>query len=1642
MNRILVVLITLIVLAGGGYVAWQNFGPGEPAQETDTPPPLESVLEEDAPETGQGERTDTASAETTTSESGDGDFVFTRLQIDTSGDQPEACLVFSEDLDRANPQSYETYLKIEPEVRPGLRVSGPLLCLGGLSFETMYQVTLRKGLPAASGKRLAFDETVPVQLRDREPAIAFGSGVILPREDADGVPITTVNVEKVDLRIIRVGDRLLSQLRTGLLDEKELYGWEAEDMQQEKGALVWQGSMRVAAPKNKTVKTIFPLRDALTRQEPGAYLLLARNGDVPDAEQERWRPSAAQWVIDSDLGITSFRGRDGLHVFLRSLNEATTLSGVRVELIAVNNQILASGKTDSSGMVRFDAGLVRGEGGARPAALMAYGEDGDFNYLDLRLAAFDLSDRGVSGRAYPGPIDAYLYLDRGIYRPGETVHVTAMLRDQTVDAIDATPLTIIVRRPDGVEYRRVTLNEQLSGGAYFAVDLSRTAPRGRWTAAAYIDPEAPAVGRVQFDVQDFVPERLEVTLEPRQQALSPAGSVDIDVSARFLYGAPASGLSGEAEARLRVDPAPYPQYKDYRFGRVKEEFNPSRISLSVSQTDAEGKAKVSGTLEPVPDTTKPLKADITVAMFEPGGRMTREQVSLPVRTKPLMIGVRPNFEGSSVRENTEAAFDVVALNPDGERVGRAGLSWRIVREVVNYQWYQLDGRWRYERIVRDRPIDAGTIDAGLSGRTTVAKTLSWGTYRMVVADAETGAATSVRFYVGWYGDTGADRPDLVTVGADKDLYRAGDTARINIRPPVGGKALVTVAGDQIFSTRMIDLPDEGRTVDIPIKEEWGPGAYVMVSAYRPLGEGPSRAPVRAIGLTYLKVDQSKRTLAIELDAPSVAAPQRRLDVPVQVTLSEDGSVPQSAFVTLAAVDQGILQLTDFQSPAPTDHYFGKRRLAVDIRDDYGRLIRDGKGTIGEIRVGGDGDGAGAGLNVVPTKTVALFSGIVALDSAGRAVIPLELPDFAGELRLMAVAFSPSAVGEADRPLTVRREIVGEVTLPRFLAPGDAASATLLVHNVEGRAGDYRAEITSEGAVAGTSETLSLSLAKGERRQVRVGLSGGEAGLGKVLLKLTGPDGFQLNRSWDIEVRPSALAEVTETTTVLSPGQSVTIDPAPLNDYEPGSRSLAVSLSTSRGYDVPGLLKALSRYPYGCLEQTTSRAFPLLYYNDVARLSGLEGDQDLRERVQLAVNKVVDLQTSSGAFGMWSLQGGEANLWISVFALDFLTEAREKGLVVPSDALRRGSRFLRDVASQEWRPNEARAYAYYVLAKNGAANVGEMRYFHDTKRTEFTDGMTAGLLAGALDLVGDRARAKVSFDQAVRLVTRTPAREYETIAYGSLLRDVAGVTALAARAGRTQLLPALFDRSEDLDRRARFTTTQEQAWMLLAAYELGKARGRLRVEVTGTDPVRGGDPTLLAPSEDELAAGVGVRNAGDGDIFRTVTVQGVPSEPLPAAQEGVTLSKSYYTVDGRPADLTNLVQNERLVVLINGQMDDDTYREMAIIDLLPAGLELEAAVPGGDNGGGLYDWLPGITFTSATTLQDDRFTAAFDIGRRYRPRNDDKIVRPNFAVAYVARVVTPGDFALPAAKAEDMYAPRVFARTDMRRMRINPAGGEN
>ena len=1542
-------------------------------------------------------------------------FRITEHSIDNDAARPRVCAEFSENLISAG-LDYTPYVQV-PAADLTVEADQRRLCIEGVEHGKRYQVTFREGLPAASGEVLNKNVTLNLYVRDRSPAARFpGRAYVLPATGDVALPIETVNVTELDLTLRQISDRSVLRSIQDNYFGRPLSAWEEDSFGADIATTVWTGTGAVNQELNKDVTTRLPLTDVVGDLDPGIYALQAK---IPGADPYD-NPAATQWFVISDLGLATMSGVDGLHVFVRSLGTADAKADIEISLLSRANAVLGTTTTDDMGYARFDAGLTKGTGGARAALVLAK-TDADLTFLSLTDPEFDLSDRGVEGRASAGPIDTFLTTDRGAYRAGETINATVLTRDATSEAIEGLPLVAVLRRPDGVEYARQISQDDKSGGHVFAFTTSGAAPRGSWRLDIHADPDAAAIATTRVLVEDFLPERIDFELMLPDGIIRTKDAPSIGIDARYLFGTPAGDLPIEGEVLLRTS-TQLAAYPGYRFGRYDNFVQPEVWYLpSDLRTDADGKAVINVNFPELETNFRPLEAVMAVRISEGSGRPVERKITTPIAPVGPVIGIKPNFEGT-LGEGTEASFQLIALDAQQQNT-TMDVHWIISRVNTRYQWYQYSGNWNWEPITTRTRVAEGDATLG-DDPLQVTTPVEWGRYEIKVERTDGDyVAASDEFYAGWYGSADASStPDLLEASLDAKAYWPGETARFRIVPRYAGKALVTVVSNRLIDMVAVDVTEGENIIELPVTDDWGAGAYVAASVIRPMAVEAGRNPARALGLSYAPVDPGDRQLSVAFETAAEVDPRGPLSVAIKVDGIADG---ETGWVTVAAVDVGILNLTSFEAPDPSGYYFGQRKLGMGLRDIYGRLIDGLNGSLGSVRSGGDAT-SNAGLQSPPPteELVAYFSGPIKVWPDGFARTEFDLPSFNGTVRLMAVAWSESGVGNAETDVLVRDPVVITASVPRFMAPGDQSRLLLEIVHASGPSGRMGLDVVANGIRLNRAVPSGITLADQGKEVLSIPITAVRAGIYEISVTLNTPGGKMLTKTLTLPVQINDPETARTSRFSLSSGDIFTFDDNVFVGFSAGTASATLAAGPIARLDAPGLLEALDRYPYGCTEQTTSRALPLLYFDEMAKALGMAERLTIAKRIDQAIERVLTNQSSNGAFGLWRASSGD--FWLDAYVTDFLSRAKVQGYVVPDVAFRNALDNLRNrvnYAPDFDEGGEDVAYALYVLAREGAASIGDLRYYSDVKGEAFATPLATAQLGAALAAYGDPTRADRLFAEASRQISglkRSETRIWRSD-YGTNFRDRAAVLALAVEAGSMAVDRDALIRSIAPIEGVQSRSTQENVWSLLAAYALldNGDFGGLTLNGAALD-----GPLVRVVENDTAVAPLAIQNTGDKPATITLTTFGVPEVPKPAGGNGYAIERRYYTLEGEPASPESVVQGTRLVVVLTVQPFSQSAARLMVDDPLPAGFEIDN--PNLMRGGDIraLDWLKLYTDTRTTEFRQDRFLAAVDW------RDKDA-----FRLGYIVRAVSPGEFHHPAASVQDMYRPQFRANTAAGRVTI-------
>lgn len=864
------------------------------------------------------------------------------------------------------------------------------------------------------------------------------------------------------------------------------------------------------------------------------------------------------------------------------------------------------------------------------------------------------------------------------------------------------------------------------------------------------------------------------------------------------------------------------------------------------------------------------------------------------------------------------------------------------------------------------------------------------------------------FYSGWASTANPAVPQRLKVLSGQKDYAVGDTATLHVTAPFHGPATLVIANDHVISMHNFTLPKDGTTLNVKIARSWGPGAYAIVEAFRKTDA--TNQPERAVGLTWLGVKPGDRKIDVEIPVAKLYRPGRDITFNVH-------AVP-GAYVTLAGVDEGILQLTNFASPDPIGHFFGQRRLGVSLMDDYAALMLPPSGQAAVLK-NGAGANFGPAVKPIPQRIVSLFAGPVQAGPDGIATITLHVPQFNGQVRLMAVAWTKTAVGSAHTDIIVRNRVIANALLPRFLAPGDTADAGLMLQNLDLPDGRFTAKLQASGAlsIAGKrSETIDLK--PGDRQTMRFSLATAKAeGSGRLDLDPTGRD-YTLKRNWTMTVH-SARAPVSRLAHVdLKPGAAQTVG-LNADGLYPGSIQSTITFGNTLPFDPAEYMQALAANPYPFLAQSVSRGLPLTV------LAGAVAGKQPQARLARAVQQVLDLQRFDGGFGLWSSHD-RAEPWLTAYATEFLLRARKAGVYVPEAQIDQAQSWLTNEVSQGNNSDVARIYASYVLGLAGTPPAGAIRLLGQN-RGKLHMPLTIAQLGAAENDIGEANRARDTLNAALAIHNRFTGywwlldQDWND-AFGSPLRDAWAVPTVVAQTGLLgnrlpQIEAELPGKGIDIDS----LNAQELAWACFADGVLGAPLPPMDFSLDGKTI------KSIAAFSEALTAPASVVNHADTKLAVSVATTGIPDQAPPPATQGMIVERKFYTQAGKPLDPSALDQNTEFVMVIAGRAVDSAPHRAVVDAGLPAGWELAGNISGGDTGP--LDWVGTLSQPRVTAAADDRYEAAFDLA----PHSSnffggDNGVDREFRVAVLVRATTQGHFTLPGVTLSDMFHPTIFGRT--------------
>jgi uncharacterized protein YfaS (alpha-2-macroglobulin family) len=1247
----------------------------------------------------------------------------------------------------------------------------------------------------------------------------------------------------------------------------------------------------------------------------------------------------------------------------------------------------------------------------------------------------------------------FLYGPRDLYRPGEVVNINMLLRDYDGRELDDTPVVVDIKDARGSKVDSFTWWPESSGIYLHEFSLDTNAPTGEWSLI--VNANQPNTDRYTFKVEEFLPERLTMSYfdgAPEKYRYLTSRNGSISFNAQYLYGAPAAGNKANAIVTVSAATDLFEQWDSYRFGNPTERIvqKTRKIDDITLDENGDGAFRMPNVWS---DITSPLKFRITGSVYESGGRpVTRSQsvISLPSGNQQF-IGVRPQFKGRP-KSNQTVKFDLINVDNQGAAISGTA-SIKLVRKNREYYWLYDESngwnrRWRSDAYV----AYTKTIEIDEAG-SEIELPLSWGDYELeITSNLGTKTVYPFKTQYSWANQESKSlKPKMIDIILDQEHYLPGDEVNITYQTANSGSGILQIeSSDQVIFTTEITSVEGNNSTSITLNEAWDRhDLYLTIMILSPADQTTNVIPKRSLGISHLPLRRANSTLEVLIDAPEKIEPNQTVTAAISVTNPESAQ-GAPIYATVAMVDMGVLNITNYKRPQPEQYFFAPRRFESRYLDMYGKVINNlGLKTYQQKFGGGfaDSDDALARGGDKPQSEVQVISFISEPVQVinGKADVSFELPSFNGRVKWMVVAWSADAFGSNELEMTIADKLVTQLSLPRFLAMGDESQLTLDLHNLSDVNQELAIEINIKGSVTTPFTDQSLMLKDKEKRSIVVPITAIDyKGSGEISLSVTNGDDIGITRQWVLGVRApfplqtNVKRQVIESTDSWKPDIEV-------SDLISHTVKAQLTLSDKPAIDFSRHVDYLLRYPYGCLEQTTSSTYPwLLIDNELytqlnlsnsfeSRFNEPFSDALRRKQIESGLEKLLKKQKANGEFGYWNANS-RVSFWGTAYATELLLDARELGMPVDSAKLTRALTAIEKMlkgnsVADIWTDNNDayqssyRAYGGYVMAKAKRTNVSDLRRLLSqmVKQNVSHSSLPWMHLAVAFKLEGDMKRSAQALAKALS-VKRSNNRYYAD--YGSSLRDTSLSLALALE---NDLDPgSLATNLEDLITKRRWMSTQERISLLRVAKGFLKDGQNWRANIITSafdQKIDQSTPFNTVINGDELKS-IETIDAKERRIYANLLWQGVPLETPEARQNGMTIYRDYYDLKGNSIDFDEPIDSGTLIIArIDVKSLEYRFPEALVVDLLPAGFELENQ--------NLLNASVNLDEISIDNVNVGEYFRNYRVD--YQEYRDDRYVSSvslvpwsSTTLFYLVRAVTPGTYSLPNSYVEDMYRPENHA----------------
>lgn len=1527
-------------------------------------------------------------------------------------------------------------------------------------------ITIDAGIRNVLDYKMKEGTSIGVTFEQLNPAVRFtGKGTILPGSDGLVMPFEAVNLRSVDVQIVKIFERNVLQFlqvnnyngiqelrrvgkpvlkknisleNSGITD---LGKWNRFTLDLSKMISAEPGAIYQVELSFRKRNIAWLCDDAEGSQsediqlETEVWNSAGNEGSYWDSYQEYYYDEDYDWgqrenpchssyytgnrnvrknILASDLGIVAKRGADGnTLIFVNDLKTTEPLSGVALELYNFQQEVIGTGSTDGEGKALIASPetpfvLIAKHGAQRGYLKLFDGES-------LSLSNFD-----IGGEQINKGIKGFLYGERGVWRPGDSLFLTFILEDKLKLLPAAHPVVFELQDPQGQVTRRLVRSNSENGFYKFSTATTSDAPTGNWTAKI-------KAGGTEFTqpvkIETVKPNRLKINLDfGKEKITAEDNNVSGDLQVNWLHGAPARNLKAEFDVLLTRGETKFQRFPDYTFEDPSIDFTSESMKIFDGSLDAEGKAVIHTTLGITSHVPGVLNAVFRGKVFEESGNYSIDRFSLPFYPYSSFTGIRlppgDKARGMLLTDTTHQV-DVVTVDAEGKPLSRTG---------IQMSFYKLRWKWWWDNSGEDAAYMSDSYATLLSSgviTTTNGKGIwkikvnypDWGRYLVKSYDPASGHSTAKVVYIDWPGWAGRARggnegASMLNFSSDKPSYNIGEKASVIIPGSAPGRALVSVEnGSRVIKTYWVETTKGDTPFSFDITPDMTPNVFVHITLLQPHGQTLNDLPMRLYGVIPIRVEDPATHLEPVIEMPDVLEPGKE----VVIRVSE--KTKRKMTYTLAMVDEGLLDLTRFKTPDAWKRFYAREALGVRTWDLYSSVMGAFGASERLLAVGGSDEMKGKEDDTKANRfrPVVKFLGPFTLDgSSGEH--RFIMPQYIGSVKTMIVAGNEGAYGLADKATPVRKPLMVLATLPRVLGPEEKLKLPVTVFTMEKNIKNVIVRVKAKGPVD-IAQPVQNIIMTGADMTIDFDLEV-KGMLGIAAVEVTASSGnYSSTDVIEIDVRNANPPVTRSLEAILEAGKSWNgnIIPAGME----GTNSATLEISSMPPINLGQRLKYLLQYPYGCIEQTTSSVFPQLYVDQVKALGEAER-ATIQNNVRAGIDRLKSFQQRDGGFSYWP--GAEnADSWSTTYAGHFLVEAEAKGYYVPGDMIKKWKRFQRNQAGQ-WRKNKEyysseliQAYRLYSLALAGDADMGAMNRLREQANLPLT---AAWMLSAAYARAGQPEAAR-------KLIANlsTSVKPYQEMAYtyGSDLRDKAIILETLVMLGeKSKGFELLKDISAGLSNNNYWMSTQTIAWCLRSAGSFATTDKKGDLKFTYFYNGKEVQAATDLPVAQVVLTGVDqvktlkVTSASQGILFLRLITEGTPSRGAEAAESNnLNIHVSYTDTDGNPVDVAQLDQGTEFIASVTLQNPGvrGEYRNMALNQIFPSGWEI--------NNLRLDEAESKLNGDKPTyqDIRDDRVYTYFDI----KPGQ-----RKTFKVMLTASFA--GSFYLPAVSCEAMYDASVYART--------------